>query len=53
MLFVLNPLSSPISLASRSMIAIVSLVMSLSIAVNAAVAYRLPLATQVQGVVKC
>jgi hypothetical protein len=37
MLFFLNPLSSLISLASRSMIAIVSLVMSLSIAANAAV----------------
>jgi len=37
MLSVLNPLSSLISLASRSMIAIVSLVMSTSIAVNAAV----------------
>lgn len=37
MLFFLPPLSSLISLASRSMIAIVSLVMSLSIAANAAV----------------
>lgn len=37
MLFFLPPLSSLISLASRSMIAIVSLVMSLSIAANASV----------------
>jgi hypothetical protein len=48
----LNLLSSPISLASRSVIAIVLLAISFSNIANAEVGYRLPLATQVQSVVK-